>query len=1242
MTRPVPPRFLVEEAVFPPGVTCIEAGAGTGKTFNIALGVVKLLLEQEADGSPRFGGIGNLLVVTFTNAATDELITRIRRVLRVAATYYAGEPTPPADQALVDRLRLMARARIPFAQDRLREALASLDRLAVYTIHGFCKRVLDDYALETGVAPGTTLLDDEQPLIRDGLLDWWRHRGYDAPERAAWLLSKHLTPDSLVSSYQAWQQWPAAALAPDAPLEQVEAELRRTLHELGTAWDADGFRARLSAIRWNSKAALQDPEVVEALLASLAALWQGDLLQAPALKQLDVEVLRNQANKQGASNKAAAEAMAEWPEVRLARDAAAAVRQLDVAIRTDALAFTREWVTAEKGRRMALGFNDLLAMVGNVLDRDADGVLARALRQQYQAALIDEFQDTDRHQVTIFRRIFAGAPLVVIGDPKQAIYGFRGADLRSYLGVADTADQRFRLAENFRSSDAMVQAVNALFQRRRHPFFSTGIRFDPADAAKHQQIPPVLREDPALHWLRLAPDAQAPWWSTGEAEKVALTACTNEIVRLLEAGLAAGSMAVLVRTGAEGRAMQAMLRSAGVPAVVAGMDSIFRSHEVDELSLVLAAISTPHDTRRVRAALATELWGYAYDAVRALGEREAALEWDTLIGELTRLRQHWVRYGVATLWEAWSEYTGLAVRLLRYPDGERRLTNLRHAIDLLHEAASEHRLNPDGLLQWLAGERHQATAETVSTETAELRLETDADAVQIVTVHKSKGLEYDVVFLPTLWKARRPKVDAAPPPVLSLEADGDAFDLGSPRHAERLRAANARRLEEDLRLAYVALTRARFRTYVVWGAVKSGAGKSDHLTVSGSIHSALGYLLLDDPAINEAAIETLPDADRADEVARRLLATVVQWPATLDALVTVSAGRMTVRDIQTGMVTRRWRAEAGSLGIPVARVLPFEADSPQLGTHQIASYTGLTRVVTAHGGDAGPRPVPEASDREGPADSHATERERLAQLPAEDFRSFPAGAAAGTLLHTLFEELAPALPDELLRTEVRTRLAASAFGGATLEARTDAVCRMLRQVWCTPFDCGSHAVRLADVPAVAQRHEWEFLLPLADRERPLSADALARCFALAPMASERAYAAAVRGLDIRQVHGFLTGVIDLVFEANGRWYVVDWKSNRLPLDPASYAPDRLWEVMGDAHYVLQYHLYLVAVHRLLAERIPGYAYDTHIGGAAYAFLRGFGGPEVSCTGHGWFTARPSREVIEALDDLIGRAGRRTA
>ena len=1233
------PLFQVNHAEFPPGITCIEAGAGTGKTYNIALSVVKLLLEQQPDGTPRFTGIGNLLVVTFTTAATDELITRIRRILRLAADCYhepAASRIVDTSDALVKTLDELARARVPFARQRVQEALASLDQLAVYTIHGFCKRVLEDHALETGVAPGTVLLDDERPLMREALMDWWRHRCYDTPARAAWLVRRKLTPDALLAPYLRWQQWPSADLQPGISLEQAEAELQHTLGEIATEWDSAACRDRLTSVRWNKEAPFRGPEATERFIAALGALWHGDLSHAECLDALDLETLQGNANKQSKAGKAAVAAMADWPEVRYAREAAERMATLWSAVQGDALRYTREWTASEKQRRAAMGFNDLLARLGEVLARDVDGLLARALRQRYQAALIDEFQDTDRHQANIFRRLFDGAPLVVIGDPKQAIYGFRGADLRSYLEVADAATQRFQLTRNFRSSAAMVSAVNRLFLRRAHPFLGDGIRFEPATASGTGTPSGALADSPAaLHWLRLATDGDGPWLSKGEAQAVALSACSDEIVALLERGLSAGSMAVLVRSGYEGRDMQAKLQAAGVPAVVAGMDSIFSSDEVGELALVLGAVLAPQDARLVRAALATELWGWRYDQLRHLSEAEAGTTWDALGADLARWRLCWFDYGVAALWEAWSRATGLAARLLAFPDGERRLTNLRHAIDLLHEAASIHRLNPEGLLQWLVRERQEAATEQVTAETAELRLETDADAVQIVTIHKSKGLEYDVVFLPTLWNGRLAK----PGPVLALEPSGDVYDLGSAALEARQRAANARRLEEDLRLTYVALTRARHRSYVVWGPVKAGQRGADPLTADGSIHSALGYLLLDDPDVDQVRSAALAPVDLALDAAQRLRASVTGWSATLDALVAGSGDTMALREIRTGMTTRRWRPAPLATRTPEPRALPFGARSPRIGTYRIASYTGLTTAPRVRGQEAPLSPVPEASDRDAPAFDRATESAaivaQLKTLPPGDFRTFPAGAAAGTLLHTLFEEIPAATPPNERRTQVRERLAASAFADAHLDARTDGVCRMLEAVWSTPFTCNGMAVRLTDVPPAAQRHEWQFLLPLANPDRPLTAEALARCFGHGADPGMTAYANAIRALDIRDVHGFLTGVIDLVFEHQGWWYVVDWKSNRLPVDPEHHSPARLREEMVHGHYVLQYHLYLVAVHRLLRARIPGYSYDTHMGGAAYAFLRGFGGPEVSAMGHGWFTDRPSRHVIEALDTLIG-------
>lgn len=1203
------PRYDVARTRLAPGIALVEASAGTGKTFNIAMSVVRLLLEGSTPADRLVGGIGNILVVTFTNAATEELVTRIRDLLQLAHAVYQSPLVPNESSSTVQLLRTLADGREDLARARIAEARAAVDSLAVFTIHGFCKRVLEEFALESGTPFGASLVEDDAALQQEALADWWRRTFYTDAPLAAYAAAHGWSPAVFLKDYRTWQRFPDATLAPAEPLAPARARVEQTLAAFAAVWDAAAFRARAATIKWNKGAPCGDPQSLEEVDARVAAALNGDLSAArDVAATLSISALQEKANKQGNAAKAASAGIAGWPEAAAATTLALALDAFLQALRVDCLTHTRDWLVTEKARRNLLGFDDLLGTLSAVLRRQgAQGPLARAIRQQFHAALIDEFQDTDGHQFAIFETAFGGRPLFLIGDPKQAIYAFRGADVHAYLDAASRTPQRYTLDVNFRSTPVMVDAVNAVFQRVGRPFLEEAIGFHPATAHSYTAPQTALVGTHALHWFFVPPEDRGKGpvpTSRREAETLLFTACANAIAQQIGDGWAPGNLAVLVRTTREGLAMARVLQDAGIPAVVSGLGDVMQSEEMRELQLVLEAIAAPRHLGRLRGALSTHLWGYTQADLLRLARPDAEPEWAALVDEVDALRDLWVAHGPLQMLQRLFSAREVTERLLAFTDGDRRLTNLRHAMELLHAAASADQLNVDGVLRWVATQRQVQDEPPVT----ELRLETDADAVKIVTVHKSKGLQYDIVYCPTLWTSF---VGKAGDSVLVHDGESVVFDHGSPEYDRRARLAEVERLAEECRLVYVALTRARFRTYVGWGPIGS-KGKA------GAWDSGLSYLLFDRD-LSAVAVEDVPAT-----VATAYEGDLTAWQPRLEALVATHPDLMRLEVLSSGMVTG---ASATGTAVPAsdftARTLPADIpDRVRFDTYTVASFTSLTAGAGGGGADAGRDvddvlPMPVRSVRE---------------LPPQDFRTFPAGRRPGTVLHALFEEsrfdeAAEVRRDRVARHLVREQLAADAA-----DPRIDGVCDMMAAVLTTPLPPWS--LSLSQVAASRVKHEWQFLLPFGDAAQAVTRQAIAGCFERTGGEAGARYAAAVRHLGVGRLHGFLTGFVDLVAEHEGRWYVVDWKSNQLGADPEAYGPEALRRVMDAHHYTLQYHLYLVALHRFLQQRVPGYRYETHMGGVGYAFLRGFA-PGASVSGHGWYTDRPPQALIAALSALMG-------
>lgn len=1235
--------FRADRSPFLPGIALIEASAGTGKTFNIAKSMVRLLLERRPDGAWMVDGLANILVVTFTKAATNELVTRIREELRLAERVFAAPGMVDTANASVQILRAMAAGREDDAAMRLREAVATLDALAVFTIHGFCKRVLDEYALESGTPFEADLLEDEQDLERLALQDWWRRWVYSDRLLAALVVSEGWKPNRFHADYRLARRVADVRLDPDEEANTVRTVLLHQATAFMRAWQhlgASGAEQWLGNKPFNTSTSLATPDGRHALFAQMdEAVRESDATGLPTVslmtlaRRFSTEVLSKDFNKRSNAGKAAVADLALQPLVQAADGVLASTARMEQALRADCVHFVDRWIDTEKARRASLGFDDLLQRLADVLERQGpEGLLAHAVRSQFQAALIDEFQDTDAHQFAIFRTALHGCPLFLIGDPKQAIYGFRGADVQAYLTAADTAERQFTLERNFRSTPRMVDAVNALFARRLQPFVDDGIAYHAAQAATHAAEPARLPGGPhALHWLFVPPATGrggAPAFTGAtEARRLLFAACARHIVRNIEDGWTPGKLAVLVRSASEGIEMATVLRNARVPAVVSGLGDVMQSEEAAELLLVLEGIASPRHVARLRAALGTTLWGLSHADLLRLATPEAESEWTVITDSVDGLRERWTTRGLLPMLQQWYAECGVTERLLSEPEGERRLTNLRHLEELLHAAVLSEHLNVEGTLRWLRTQMAEAEERgdrPGNRPVTELRLESDADAVQIVTVHKSKGLEYDIVYCPTLWSAYPVQPDA---PVLVHEQDGVVLDHGSPQRPARQTPADRERLAEESRLLYVALTRARFRTVVGWGPI-THRQRGDV-----AAQSALSWLLFD------AAAGGVPDtgAVSAPLMADALAAGPQTWQTHLEAVVAMHRDLMAMETADSTLVPPLSLTTARARPVPVVRTLPDEPPpARRFDTYRIASFTSLSRPLA---GASAVRDVDDPNEDAGMAPSEEGPALSARDLPREDFRAFPAGREAGIALHALFEHSAFDATPAQLRPMVVQRLHEAGLLQAPPESdlRVDAVVDMMQRTLGTPIPldaCGLPSFALRDVRGDRARHEWQFLLPMGAQDAVVTRERLALAFAQHGVGPVSEYAEALRTLGPTQLHGYLTGFVDLLFEHDGRWWVVDWKSNQLGTTPAAYANHALTAVMVDHHYILQYHLYLTAAYRFLQHRMPDFDYDRHMGGAAYAFLRGFGvfNPAPA---QGWFVDRPPRALIEALSAAFG-------
>ena len=1153
------------------GERLIEASAGTGKTFTIAALYLRLLLGLGGEAAyPRAISVEELLVVTFTEAATEELRGRIRsniHELRIACL--RGESDNPLYSALLAEI-----ADKDDAAKTLLLAERQMDEAAVFTIHGFCQRMLSLNAFESGMLFEQQLIEDESRLRYQACADFWRRHCYPLTrDIAAVIHDVWKGPRDLLKSLDRWLQGEAPQLkSPPAPnetlaerhqqiiarIDSLKQQWREQVGEIEGVLENSGLDRRKfnrgNQGKWMEKvnAWAQEETLSYQLPDALEKFAQSFLLER---------------------TKAGGEPPVH-PLFSAVESLLASSLTLTDLVLARAMVEIRDAVAREKRRRGELGFDDMLSRLDEALRGDSGETLASAIRQRFPVAMIDEFQDTDPQQYRIFRRIWRRQPetaLLLIGDPKQAIYAFRGADIFTYMKARGDVAAHYTLDTNWRSSPGMVGSVNRLFSLSDNPFMFHEIRFLPVKAAaknKGLRFTVDAADVPAMNVWLMPGDTIG----SGDYQTFMAQLCATQIRDWLSAGqqgrallwrgetsrpVQASDITVLVRNRLEAAQVREALQTLGIPSVyLSNRDSVFETLEAQELLWLLQAVLAPERENTLRSALATSMFGLTALDIENLNQDEQA--WDALVEEFSEYRQIWRQRGVMPMLRALMTARHIAENLLATRGGERRLTDILHISELLQEAASQLE-SEHALVRWLA--QHIAEPDS-NAASQQMRLESDKHLVQIVTIHKSKGLEYPMVWLPFIARFR--KQDQA------FYHDRETFaavlDLGQDEAS--LELAEAERLAEDLRLLYVALTRA------VWHCSLGVAPLSSRKSGNSDFHlSALGRLLQAGEAMDAAGLAArLADFCHGD--------IALQIPGELDLT--------------------PWQAPAAT----IPRLSARELQRRIADDWRVTSYSGLQQHGFSGGQDLLPR-----------LDVDAAGVGEVVEEPQLTPHQFPRGAAPGTFLHSLFEELDFTQP--VPEGWMAEKLQLSGFDAQWAPVLTDWLGGVLKTRLPGPD------IALNQLAARDKQVEMAFYLPIAQLLTAERLDALIRQYD--PLSAD------TPPLDFRQVRGMLKGFIDLVFRHEGRYYLLDYKSNWLGEDREAYTRPAMEQAMRAHRYDLQYQLYSLALHRYLRHRLADYDYDRHFGGVIYLFLRGMDGQE---GGQGIFTTRPVRPLIDGLDQLF--------
>ena len=1212
------------------GTRLIEASAGTGKTYTIAALYVRLILgHQPDDALPRRELLPpEILVVTFTDASTKELRERIRERLSQVARFFREQPVKT--DPFLEAIRADYEPALWSACARRLELAANwMDEAAVYTIHSWCNRLLQQHAFDSGSLFHQEINTDDTELLNEVVRDYWRTFYYDMA---------HDDPD-FQTLYSLFQQ-------PDSLLKQIRSLLNNADPIPACLAHDQDIKALMMAVNTGKQAVLQSlkqpwrqwANEIKALLeiavknkvlpgknykSNYLQNWIEKLItwsSDPNQESLDLGTGFKSLTPSGMENFANT---GQTPPVHPGFEAIsqlpgqlAALPNLKIELIKHAIHWIRHRYDSEKQRVARMTFDDILTRLDQALQGNNGQRLASVIRQQYPIALIDEFQDTDPVQYRIFSTLYptegeAELGCLMIGDPKQAIYSFRGADIYTYLRAhQDTVGKHYTLGTNYRSTKNLVEAVNQVFLHAdQQPNGAFRFKRENDNPLPFVPVSANGRDDewvindlaaPALtlwNWDITDPDRQMKPVGLPEYRQTMAEVTASEIVRLLnlatlghtgfksskkDQSLQPSDIAILVRSGTEAKVMRNALARRQLRSVyLSERDSIFASREATDLLLWLKALAEPRNERKVRTALSTATFGWSYQALQQLALDEPG--WEQQLERFLGYQTRWQQDGILpTLRQLMSDY-GLPARLIAESEGERCITNLLHLAELLQQASGQLE-GEQALIRYLAEAIEAESSQ--SGDEGIIRLESDANLIKIITIHKSKGLEYPLVFLPFICSFR--EINSRFNTYYRYHDEQQTLNIDLTK-ADNIRAlSDEERLQEDLRLLYVAMTRAQHACWLGIAPVKFGNTKECQLekTAIGSLlnwqvglsANALGpqltFLkgncdaieLTGLPAISDERYVTLQQTDQLESTRTAAARIANNW----------------------------WVASYSALQIEETQLISEE--QPYL-----------------------PQELETAQDDKQNDEADFNAPSTLKTLAG--IHSLARGSGPGVLIHDLLEQCAqlgfsavqanPALGEQLIQKN---------FTASEWANKQDIIASAL-SVWLSMPLLEGENLSLAQLGVDDYQAEMEFLL---------GADSV-NVQVLDHLVTRHTFAGQPRpGLLPRYVNGLLKGFIDLVFVYKQHYYVVDYKFNSLGNEDASYTPVALEQAMLSKRYDLQYSLYLLALHRLLKVRLGAqYDYDTHIGGGLYLFLRGAESP----TG-GRLLTKPPRELIEGLDTLF--------
>ncbi len=1199
------------------GTNLIEASAGTGKTYMMTWLFLRLVLEAYIPAN-------QILVVTFTKAATEELKERIRnKLLQAKSAFLKGS----CDDTLIDAM-VKKHHNPDLAVHIIQDTLIDFDHVPIFTIHGFCQRILHENAFETLNLFDTELVANPFNLTLEVVDDFWRQNVYHMPpELISYTLNQMSAPEYFLK-LAAKKTTPDIKIIPRLKEPSIESlgGYRAVFEKLKRAWPESRSEATsgngglkdaalsgtiygsLKPVTEQSNVSKRDLTILS-LAEAMDRFVDSKSIGYPLFKNFEKFTATRLSASTNKNKITPTHAFFDICDELYMKSAVleTEMERYHLYLKTQFFTFLESNLSTKKNAGNVQFFDDLLIKVSRALEGSGSDALEAAIRQKYRAALVDEFQDTDALQYGIFTKLFRSKQsiLFMIGDPKQAIYGFRGADIFSYMKAARHANSTYTLLENWRSTPGLISAVNTLFSNTHTPFVFDQIRFDKGKPGKKTER--VQKQNGAsltLWYLGTEKNtpSRKPVSKTG-AESLIAEAVAGEISRLITPDhdrqhdsisrrIKPGDIAVLVRTNRQAQIIQKDLSYKRVPSVLYHTGNIFHTHEAMEMERILFSISEPGNERRFRTALVT-------DAIGVFG-KELDLDtpepdwWERRLTNFREYYRIWNRYGFIRMFRQFMTKENVRERLLSFPDGERRSTNFLHLTEILHHASLEKKTGMKGLLKWLSEQR---SARVPESESHLLRLEKDDEAVKIITMHKSKGLEYRIVFCPFAWNGSFIKDNE----IVFHNASQNkelTLDLGSNQKHRHVAYAQNERLAENLRLLYVALTRAIEHCYLVWGRINTAET------------SALAYLF----HYRLNAKDDFKKVDLVPSLSKRFLSKSDKdvWD-DLRYLSKASQGAIEIVPMPVDSDMKKVAPPEKEEKVSCRKF------SGKIDTDwKVSSYSYLVS-----------QKIPEAEfpDR----DRHRYDEWNIHEaredfIEKTDIFSFPRGVKAGIFFHDLFEHLDFASSNSNhQKTLVDNKLKAYGYSAKWHKP----VRSMINNVLSIPIETTNNGrLTLASIQCQDRINEMEFYFPL----NPIAPHQLVKIFHAHSGNDVIGFPERIETLAFPVSKGYMKGYIDLVFRHNGRYYIIDWKSNFLGSHVKNYDNEALNQIISREYYFFQYHLYTLALHQYLRLRLPGYRYENDFGGVIYMFIRGI--DPAQSHEFGLYKDLPDPKLIHELGRLL--------